>query len=643
MKKAHQAFHHKHSSAASLAVLLALVLAPTDVVAPQITRSATASQLRSVLLAQAANPTFPFLSSVPKGTSVKINSSNSAAKVIDGLKEGFQKRFPDASFNVDFNGSDTALKNVANGSADVAAVGRSLTAAEKNQGLVSVPIKRSKIAMIVGKDNPFQGSLTDEQFARMFRGEITNWSQVGGPSKPIRFIDQPDTSDTRKSLRNYPVFKEAPFQSGSTTVKADNDTIDAVAKKLGNDGIGYAIVDEAVARPDVRIISMHGTQPTDPRYPFSQPLLYAYKGPNPSPGAQAFLGYATNPEQAAAPQAPAQTQAASPSPPAPTTAATPQATERTGGGFPWWWLLAIPVLGGLAWWLLRGRGTPAETIPPAVAPRPTAVTAPPALESRIILTPRNCREGYAYWEVPDSVTNRRGSEPLKLRLYDVTDIDLDRQSPHSVKEFNCRENERDLHIPIEQDNRDYLVELGYLNANGDWQRIARSEHVRVPACQPGDPGLRTIDNTVHRDRQLFGAPAMAGAAAVGAVRSRLTPKEESRIILTPRNSKAAYAYWEVPEEAKAEAKRQGGRNLALRVHDTTGLDADARQPHSLQQYNCDESQQDLHVPIPVANRDYVAELGYVGDRGEWLKLARSQPVHVPATLDAKVQDAPSQI
>ena len=40
------------------------------------------------------------------------------------------------------------------------------------------------IAVIVSKANPVQ-SLTKEQLARVFAGEITNWRQLGGPSAGI--------------------------------------------------------------------------------------------------------------------------------------------------------------------------------------------------------------------------------------------------------------------------------------------------------------------------------------------------------------------------------------------------------------------------------------------------------------------------
>ena len=87
--------------------------------------------------------------------------------------------------------TDEALKSLLDGKIDLAAIGRPLSAAEKAQGLKETPIGREKIAIIVGSDNPFSGDLTFEQFAKIFRGEITNWSELGGAPGAIRFIDRP--------------------------------------------------------------------------------------------------------------------------------------------------------------------------------------------------------------------------------------------------------------------------------------------------------------------------------------------------------------------------------------------------------------------------------------------------------------------
>ncbi|WAL60842.1 DUF4912 domain-containing protein [Thermocoleostomius sinensis] len=609
--------------------------------------------------AQSSSPapaSFPLPESLPADATLRVDGSSSMTVINEALKRRFEERFADANVELAASGTQPALEALLNGDINLAAIGRALTNDEKAQGLIEVPVSREKIAVIVGPDNPFNGDITFEQFARIFRGEITDWSELGGEPGPIRFVDRPESSDTRQSFSQYDVFEQAPFVTGPNAVQVADDDTAAVINELGSDGIGYAIADQVLDRNDVKIVSMHQTLPDDPRYPFSQPRGYVYRE-TPDPVAQAFLGFATSaPGQEAVAEAreaeaaavdagvaspspvesPAAVAPAAPVEPAETeTAQAPVATEtRDRGGSGWLWLLPLLLLGGLLWWLLGRR--PAETAPVAAT---GAVVPPPPLddESRIILTPRDCRNAYAYWEVPERHKARlreQGGRNLSLRLYDVTDIDLDRQPPHSMKQFDCRESEPDLHVPIPVDNRDYLAELGYMTDDGKWLSLVRSRHVRVPACVAPAPAPK-----VGGAALAGGAAALGGAALAAANRSTPTPAsvvtpvstEGSRIVLTPRSSRDAYAYWEMPDALKADLARPGGPDLKLRIYDVTDIDFDKQPAHGFQEYDCHDRDTDRHVPIPAADRDYLAEIGYPSANG-WVKIARSNAVRVPSEI-----------
>ena len=91
----------------------------------------------------------------------------------------------------------------------------------------------------------------------------------------------------------------------------------------------------------------------------------------------------------------------------------------------------------------------------------------------------------------------------------------------------------------------------------------------------------------------------------------------------------AYAEWEVLEHHKEIAKQHGGQNFILRICDVTGVDLEHQAPHSIQQFNCEESDTNRTVTVPD-NGEYVAEIGYLAKNGRWLRIARSAPVHIPA-------------
>ncbi|NER36383.1 MAG: DUF4912 domain-containing protein [Oscillatoria sp. SIO1A7] len=104
---------------------------------------------------------------------------------------------------------------------------------------------------------------------------------------------------------------------------------------------------------------------------------------------------------------------------------------------------------------------------------------------------------------------------------------------------------------------------------------------------------------------------------------------ESRIVLMPRDPQWAYCYWDIPNESKEEFRKQGGQQLALRIYDVTDVNLEHQSPHSIQEYPCDELAREWYLPIPVSDRDYVADIGYRCADGRWLVIARSIPVHIP--------------
>jgi phosphate transport system substrate-binding protein len=406
----------KYSPIVNLALLL--VLASTPIAAILVSQFASYSQTEAT-----KEPSFPLPSSIESNTIVRIDGSSSMARINESLKQSFEQKFSGAKVELATNGTDAAIKSVVDGKTDLAAIGRGLTQAELEQGLEQKRLRREKIAIVVGENNPFKGNITNQQFARMFRGEITNWSQIGGTNGKIRFIDRPGSSDTRSSLRNYPAFKAAKFATGTNATQMSTDDSAELVKQLGNDGIGYVIANQVSKVPGLRVLKLHQTLPNDARYPFSQPLVYAYKK-NPSPGVAGFLGFAgaeagtiaveaaRSAEALAIAQSVASDQgivanAATPTPVAETTTQANTTTAATDtlqantaptgaalssnttsgdnrqvvsgdtqpAAFPWWLLLPITALGaGILWWLL-GKGNKrsealegASTLPIAAAP-----------------------------------------------------------------------------------------------------------------------------------------------------------------------------------------------------------------------------------------------------------------------------------
>jgi phosphate transport system substrate-binding protein len=238
-----------------------------------------------------AFPNFPAPGQVAAGTNVRVAGSSNLAPLNQSVKQGFEQQYAGAKATVSNLATPAALEAVVAGKADIAAIGRPLTDAEKAKGLVAVPMGRDKIAIVVGAKNAYKKDLTINQFAKLFRGEAKTWKDIGGASTPVRFVDRV-TTDTRVAFPNYPAFKGKPLTTGATAVKVDDENPATMSAKLGSDGISFLPASLVASQKDIRVLTMHGVQPTDKRYPFSQELFYVYKGDKPNPAVQAFLGYA---------------------------------------------------------------------------------------------------------------------------------------------------------------------------------------------------------------------------------------------------------------------------------------------------------------------------------------------------------------
>ncbi len=219
----------------------------------------------------------PSYETFAKNAKVRIHSSNSMMAMNNALKQKFEGKFSSATVNINTMSAKRAIEDVINDKAEVAAIGRPLTDEEKAKGLSEVMVGRDKIAIVVSPNSPFTKDLTIPKFAKMFRGEISNWSDIGGPKEAISFVDRVN-SDTRTALATYPQFQGAPFESGKNAVKLEDTSMKALIATLKSSGVSFVPANQAKVQSGLRTLTMHGVLPTDARYPFSQPLYYVYKG-----------------------------------------------------------------------------------------------------------------------------------------------------------------------------------------------------------------------------------------------------------------------------------------------------------------------------------------------------------------------------
>ena len=99
-----------------------------------------------------------------------------------------------------------AFMNLIDGNADIILTHRTISSDEKVHAdsvevtLIETPIALDAFIFVVNKNNPVK-SLKVNQVQKIYTGEITNWSQVGGNNASIKVFTRPRNSGSEEVLR----------------------------------------------------------------------------------------------------------------------------------------------------------------------------------------------------------------------------------------------------------------------------------------------------------------------------------------------------------------------------------------------------------------------------------------------------------
>lgn len=222
---------------------------------------------------------------------VTTDGSTSMEKVIGTLGEAFkEKEGIDVTYNP--TGSGSGITAVSEGRCDIGLSSRALKDSEVASGLVGTVLAYDGIAMIVNPANTVE-DLDIETIARIYTGEITNWSEVGGADAEIVLVGREAGSGTRSGFEELTeTVDKCKYRQELTST---GDVITAVAQNP--DAIGYASL--ASVKDSVKALKVAGVTPTeetvkDGTYLIQRPFVLVTKeGVALSPVAQAFFDYAT--------------------------------------------------------------------------------------------------------------------------------------------------------------------------------------------------------------------------------------------------------------------------------------------------------------------------------------------------------------
>ena len=228
---------------------------------------------------------------------VATDGSTSMEKVIGALGEAFMEANSGVNFTYNPTGSGSGITAVSEGRCDIGLSSRALKDSEVASGLVGTVLAYDGIAMIVNPANTVE-DLDIETIAKIYTGEITNWSEVGGDDGEIVLVGREAGSGTRDGFESIVDVKDSCKYAQELT--ATGAVISAVeANPLA---IGYASL--SAVGDTVKMVTVGGVECSeetvkDGSYEVQRPFVFVTnKSVTLSEQAQAFFDFATSADAA---------------------------------------------------------------------------------------------------------------------------------------------------------------------------------------------------------------------------------------------------------------------------------------------------------------------------------------------------------
>ncbi len=225
---------------------------------------------------------------VKEPASIMLGGSDSEVNVVTRLAEEYMNDNSHVSIAVTGGGSGVGISSLIDGDIDIANSSRPMKDSEledlkANHGVDAYAVRFAVdgVAVLVNENNPVE-ELTVDQVGAIYRGEITNWSEVGGEDMEITLYGRQSTSGTYVFFMELVVRGE--YSERKRNMAGTSDIVEAVIGDAGGIGyaaIGYADQDGVKA---LLIAADEGSQAYDPTvlenvtsgdYPLTRPL-YQY-------------------------------------------------------------------------------------------------------------------------------------------------------------------------------------------------------------------------------------------------------------------------------------------------------------------------------------------------------------------------------
>ncbi len=233
--------------------------------------------------------------------SIVIKGSTTVLPITQKIAEAYMKENPDINISISGGGSGNGIKAIIDGTTDIANSSRFIKdkeikfALEKSRYPVPFSIAYDCIIPVVHPSNAIN-NITMSQLKAIYKGEITNWKQLGGEDRRI-VVTSRDTSSGTYEVWAKKVMKKERVYPGAL-LQASNGAIAQIIGKnknaIGYIGIGY--MNTMVKSLTVDNVAGSVETTLSGEFPISRPL-YMFTSSWPGDKISKFINYALHPEK----------------------------------------------------------------------------------------------------------------------------------------------------------------------------------------------------------------------------------------------------------------------------------------------------------------------------------------------------------
>lgn len=234
-------------------------------------------------------------SQVVAGTFIQVRGSDTQVNLVQQLAEAYMEMYDDAVISVTGGGSGTGVAALINGQVDVANVSRTMSGSELEQAQENnvepfrVVIAMDGLSVVVHEENPIT-ELTLHEIGAIFRGDITNWSELGGHDSEINLYGRQSNSGTFVYFRANVL--KGDYSPRKRQMNSNAQIVESVKTDrgaIGYVGVGYAVEEgEIVQGLSILNVALDenspAVSPLNPEnvqtglYPIARPLNQYFNG-----------------------------------------------------------------------------------------------------------------------------------------------------------------------------------------------------------------------------------------------------------------------------------------------------------------------------------------------------------------------------